>query len=86
MTPAVPQSILHTLSHYLATGDDLQRTRRHVVRHHGRAEWRYLTTETGRGTERQTVARWLRRFRAASRANGTVPREAVRLARAIDRA
>lgn len=91
MTPSKnppPSSVLETIRHYLLLGDDLQRTRRHVLRHHGRAEWLYLATSPHEphGRERSGVARRLRDMRRLSLHNGYAPREVVRLARAINRA
>lgn len=82
MTPP-PDSVLDTIRHYILRGDDLQRTRRHVVRHHGRAEWAWLSTTPHERhvAERATVARWLRDIRRLSIHNGYTPRRVVRLAR-----
>jgi len=79
-----PETVLATIRHYLLRGDDLQKTRRHVVRHHGRAEWSWLsTTDTQpHARERAGVARWLRDMRPLAHQNGFQPREVVRLARA----
>jgi hypothetical protein len=76
-------TVLQTIRHYILRGDDLQATRRHVVNHHGKAEWSWLsTTETqSHGRERASVARWLWDIRKLSRHNGYTPRRIVRLAR-----
>ena len=80
-----PRQVLEMIRHYLLRGDDLQRTRRHVLRHHGRSEWHYLATSPheSHGRERGSVARWLRDVRRLSLHNGYCPRDVVRMARAI---
>ena len=68
---------------YVREADSLQAVRRHVVRHHGRAEWSWLSTTTTErhGRERTAAARMLRVFRAAAVRHGCQPRQIMRMAR-----
>ena len=77
------ESTLAIVRSWLRRGEDLQQTRRHVVRHHGLAEWLWLSTsDTQRhGRERAQVARWLRDIRKIAAHNGYAPREVFSLAR-----
>jgi hypothetical protein len=79
-----PDSVLDTIRHWLLRGDDLQKTRRHVVKHHGRAEWDWLSTTPtqSHGRERAQAARWLRDIRILARYNDYTPRHVFSLARA----
>jgi hypothetical protein len=83
-TTPPPDSVLATIRHWLLRGDDLQQTRRHVVKHHGRAEWEWLSTTTTErhAEERAQAARWLRDIRTLARYNDYTPRLVFRLARA----
>ena len=69
---------------HVREADSLQAIRRHVVRHHGRAEWAWLSTTTTERhvRERAAAARMLRVFRAAAIRHGCQPRQIVRMARA----
>jgi hypothetical protein len=77
------ESTLAMIRHWLLRGDDLQQTRRHVVKHHGRAEWSWLTTTSTErhGHDRAQAARWLRDIRKIAAHNGYTPREVFALAR-----
>lgn len=79
-----PPHVIDTIRHHVLRGDDLQQTRRHVVKYHGRAEWQWLSTtpHERHAAERASAARWLRDIRRLSVYNGFTPREIVRLARA----
>jgi len=82
-----PRRVLELVASYLARGADLQQTRRHVVRHHGRAEWQWLSTtpHESHGRERGSVARWLRDVRKLAAQNGYAPCDVFRLARELTR-
>jgi hypothetical protein len=68
----IPDNIMREIERRISHAASLQETRRHVVRHHGRREWEYLTTtpHERHGRERSQAARWLREIRGLIAANG----------------
>ena len=68
----IPAHIMQEFESRMARAESLQETRRHVVKHHGRAEWQWLSTTTHErhGRERSQAALWIREARALIRLNG----------------
>lgn len=68
----IPDHILREIERRTAHAADLQQTRRHVVKHHGKAEWAWLSTtpHERHGRERLQAARWILEARELIRTNG----------------
>lgn len=68
----IPDNILREIERRMAHAADLQATRRHVVKHHGKAEWAWLSTtpHERHGRERLQAARAILAVRELIRANG----------------
>ena len=71
-TATIPDSVLREFERRMARAADLQETRRHVVKHHGRSEWQWLSTtpHERHGRERLQAARSILEARAMIRENG----------------
>jgi hypothetical protein len=68
----IPAGVLRELSWRFARATELQATRQHVVRHHGAAEWRYLSTtpHERHASARAEAAAAVRLARSLCQANG----------------
>ena len=68
----IPDHIMQEFERLMARADDLQETRRHVVKHHGRTEWSWLSTtpHERHGRERLQAARSILEARRLIRENG----------------
>ena len=71
----IPAGVARELARRFARGADLQATRRHVVTHHGRAEWAWLasTPHERHRAERAQAAASIREARALCLENGYRP-------------
>lgn len=83
----IPDSVMQEIERRMAHAAGLQETRRHVVRHHGRAEWQWLSTtpHERHGRERAQAARWILEAREMIRANGFDTWEVCAIARDPDK-
>lgn len=68
----IPARVMQEFESRMAHASGLQETRRHVVKHHGKAEWAWLsTTDTERHkSQRAQAARWIIEARQLIRENG----------------
>jgi hypothetical protein len=68
----IPSGIMSEIECRLARGADLQETRRHVVKHHGRNEWQWLSTTPHQNCrqDRATAAKRIRQIRKLIAENG----------------
>ena len=69
---AIPACVMQEFERLMARAEDMQETRRHVVKHHGRSEWSWLSTTTHErhGRERLQAARSILEARRLIRENG----------------
>ena len=69
---AIPDSVMQEFERRMAHAEELQETRRHVIKHHGMAEWRWLsTTDTlWHGQQRRQAARRILEARRLIREHG----------------
>jgi hypothetical protein len=68
----IPDSVMLEFERIMGRAADMQATRRHVVKHHGRAEWAWLSTtpHERHGRERLQAARAILEARELIRAKG----------------
>ncbi len=68
----IPDNVMQEIERRMSHADNLQETRRHVIKHHGMAEWRWLSTtpHERHGRERSQAARWILEARDLIRLNG----------------
>jgi hypothetical protein len=68
----IPDSVMQEFERRMAHAEGLQETRRHVVKHHGMVEWRWLSTtpHERHSQQRAQAARWILEARALIRENG----------------
>lgn len=79
----IPASVMDEFERRMDHAADLQETRRHVIRQHGMAEWRWLSTtpHERHGRERAQAARWIREARQLIAQNGYDVAEVCAIAR-----
>ena len=82
----IPPRVMAHIESDMARMADLQATRRHVVRHHGMVEWRWLSTTPyeRHARDRLQAARAIREARRLIRANGYDVAEVCSIARDPD--
>ena len=68
----IPAGVMSEIECRLARGADLQETRRHVVKHHGRSHWDWLSTTPHQNCrqDRATAAKRIREIRRLIAENG----------------
>jgi hypothetical protein len=82
----IPGSVMEEIERRMARGDDMQETRRHVIKHHGMSEWRWLSTtpHERHARERAQAARSILEVRQLIRENGFNTWEVCAIARDPD--
>lgn len=79
----IPASVMREFESRMDHAAGLQETRRHVIRHHGMAEWRWLSTtpHERHQAQRSQAARWIREARKLIAENGYDVAEVCAIAR-----